>query len=131
MINRVQPELFLFKWYICFLTREFPINKIVHLWDIIFAYDFIQYKLTNNESKKEYHFQFIESIFISMIICCKNTLMKSKNDNNFLDVLMHYPDNIKIETIIKEAIKIDSIINPYKGFNLNDFNKIEEKKEEE
>lgn len=31
MINRVQPELFLFKWYICFLTREFPINKVLYL----------------------------------------------------------------------------------------------------
>ena len=29
MINRVQPELFLFKWYICFLTREFPINRFL------------------------------------------------------------------------------------------------------
>ena len=129
MINRVQPELFLFKWYICFLTREFPINKVVHLWDIIFAYDFIQYKLINTE-KKEYHFKFIESIFISMIICCKSTLMKlkhDKNDSNFMNVLIHYPENIKIETIIKEALKIDSIINPDKGFNLND---LEEQKVE-
>ena len=124
MINRVQPELFLFKWYICFLTREFPINKVIHLWDIIFAYDFLQYKLVNS-NKKEYHFQFIESIMISMIICCKNTLMKSKNDNNFMDILIHYPNNIKVSNLIKKAIEIDSIINPDKGFNLND---IEDKK---
>ena len=127
MINRVQPELFLFKWYICFLTREFPINKVIHLWDIIFAYDFIQFKLVNKD-KKEYHFHFIESIFISMIICCKNTLMKlTDNDSNFMKVLIHYPENIKIENIIKEALKIDSIINPDKGFNLDD---IEEQKVE-
>ena len=126
MINRVQPELFMFKWYICFLTREFPINKVVHLWDIIFAYDFIQYKL-NNSNKEEYHFKFIESIFISMIICCKNTLLKTKNDNKFMDILIHYPDNIKIENIIKEAIKIDSIINPDNGFDIK--NKEEPKSE--
>ena len=125
MINRIQPELFLFKWYICFLTREFPINKVVHLWDIIFAYDFIQYKLINF-NKEEYHFKFIESIFISMIICCKNTLMKTKDDNNFMNILIHYPDNIKIENIIKEAIKIDSIINPDNRFDI-DMNKKEEK----
>ena len=127
LINRVQPELFLFKWYICFLTREFPINKVIHLWDIIFAYDFIHFKLVNND-KKEYHFSFIESIFISMIICCKNTLMKlTDNDSNFMKALIHYPENIKIENIIKEALKIDSIINPDKGFNLDD---IEEQKVE-
>jgi hypothetical protein len=127
MINRVQPELFMFKWYICFLTREFSINKLVHLWDIIFAYDFFQYKLINSD-KNEYHFKFIESIFISMIISCKSNLMKLKNDNHFLDILIHYPENIKVENIIKEAIKIDSIINPDKGFNLND--NIEEPKVE-
>ena len=126
MINRVQPELFMFKWYICFLAREFPINKVVHLWDIIFAYDFIQYKL-NNSNKEEYHFKFIESIFISMIICCKNILLKTKNDNKFMDILIHYPDNIKIENIIKEAIKIDSIINPDNGFDIK--NKEEQKSE--
>jgi len=126
MINRVQPELFMFKWYICFLTREFPINKVVHLWDIIFAYDFIQYKL-NNSNKEEYHFKFRESIFISMIICCKNILLKTKNDNKFMDILIHYPDNIKIENIIKEAIKIDSILNPDNGFDIK--NKEEQKSE--
>ena len=133
LINRVQPELFLFKWYICFLTREFAINKVVHLWDIIFAYDFIQYKLINND-KKEYHFHFIESIFISMIICCKSNLMKfkdEKNDSNFMKALMHYPENIKVETLIKEAIKIDDKINPDKGFNLNDIDELEEKKVED
>ena len=133
LINRVQPELFLFKWYICFLTREFEINKVVHLWDIIFAYDFIQYKLINND-KKEYHFHFIESIFISMIICCKSNLMKfkdEKNDSNFMKALMHYPENIKVETLIKEALKIDDKINPDKGFNLNDIDELEEKKVED
>ena len=54
--------------------------------------------------------------------------MKLKNDNHFLDILIHYPENIKVENIIKEAIKIDSIINPDKGFNLND--NIEEQKVE-
>jgi len=61
-----------------------------------------------------------------MIICCKNTLMKTKNDNNFMNILIHYPDNIKIENIIKEAIKIDSIINPDNRFDI-DMNKKEEK----
>ena len=95
-------------------------NKVIHLWDIIFAYDFIQFKLINND-KKEYHFHFIESIFISMIISCKSTLMKLKdNDSNFMNILIHYPENINVENLIKEALKIDSIINPDKGFNIND-----------
>ena len=59
-------------------------NKVIHLWDIIFAYDFIQFKLINND-KKEYHFHFIESIFISMIISCKSTLMKLKDNDSFYE----------------------------------------------
>ena len=56
-----------------------------------------------------------------MIICCKDDLMKLKNedDSKFLDLLMHYPDNIKIEQILKEALKIDSNINPEKTFDIN------------
>ena len=46
--------------------------------------------------------------------------MKLKNEDNskFLDLLMHYPENIKIEQILKEALKIDSIINPEKKFDI-------------
>ena len=120
MINKVEPELFLFKWYLCFLTREFPINKVIHLWDLIFAYDFIEYRFIKTGYNKEYHFRFIDSIALSMILCCKDDLMKLKNENEskFLDLLMHYPDKIKVEQILKEAFKIDSIINPDKIFDL-------------
>ena len=43
-------------------------------------------------------------------MCCKNDLMKLKNekDSIFMDLLLHYPEKIKIEQIIKEALKIDS-----------------------
>ena len=120
MINKIEPELFLFKWLLCFLTREFTINKVIHLWDLIFAYEFIEYKFLITEYNKEYHFRFIDNIALSMIICCKNDLMKLKNEDNskFLDLLMHYPENIKIEQILKEALKIDSIINPEKKFDI-------------
>ena len=121
IINKVEPEYFLFKWYLCFLTREFTINRVIHLWDLIFCYDFIDYKLITTQYNKDYHFRLIDSISLSMILCCKNDLMKLKNeiDSKFLELLMHYPETIKIEQIIKEALKIDSIINPDKKFDLN------------
>ena len=124
MINKVDPELFLFKWYLCFLTREFDINKVIHLWDLIFCYDFIEYRLIDSKHNKEFHFRFIDSIILSMLICCKNDLMKLKNENDtkFMKLLIHYPDTIKIEQIIKEALKIDSIINKENNF---DFNKLD------
>ena len=125
IINRIEPELFLFKWYLCFLAREFTINNVVHLWDLIFCYDFIEYRLVDDKNNNEYHFRFIDSIIVSMIICCKNDLMKLKNekDSIFMDLLLHYPEKIKIEQIIKEALKIDSRLNQDKFL---DYNKIDE-----
>ena len=125
IINRIEPELFLFKWYLCFLSREFKINNVVHLWDLIFCYDFIEYRLIDSKNINEYHYRFIDSIIVSMIICCKNDLMKLKNekDSAFMDLLLHYPEAIKIEQIIKEALKIDSKLNQDKNF---DYNKINE-----
>ena len=122
LINRVEPEIFLFKWYLCCFTREFSINKVVHLWDLILCNDFIEYKLAQNEIN-DYHFRFIDSIAISMILNCKSDLMKLKNDSDskFLDILMHYPQNIEIEQIIKEALRVDSILNPKKPINNKEF----------
>ena len=124
LINKVEPEYFLFKWYLCFLTREFNINKVIHLWDLIFCYDFIDYNLMNSPNTQEYHFHVIDSISLSMIINCKSDLMKLKeeNDSKFLELLMHYPEKIKIEQIIKEALKIESIINPNKNIDSKNIN---------
>ena len=124
LINKVEPEYFLFKWYLCFLTREFNINKVIHLWDLIFCYDFIDYNLMNSANSQEYHFHVIDSISLSMIINCKSDLMKLKeeNDSKFLELLMHYPEKIKIEQIIKEALKIESIINPNKNIDSKNIN---------
>ena len=91
---------------------------------MIFCYDFIEYRLIDSKHNKEFHFRFIDSIILSMLICCKNDLMKLKNENDtkFMKLLIHYPDTIKIEQIIKEALKIDSIINKENNF---DFNKLD------
>ena len=123
LINNVEPEYFLFKWYLCFFTREFSINNVIHIWDLIFCYEFIENKLIPSDN--EYHFRLADSISISMILCCKNDLMKSKSNSTFLDILMHYPENIKIDQIIKEALKIDSVLNPDKPINKKDSSEIE------
>ena len=125
IINKVEPEYFLFKWLLCFFTREFTINKVIHLWDIIFCYNFIDYKLMSNDYQKDYPFRLIDSLALSMIINCQNDLMKLKdeNDSSFLNLLMHYPEKIKIEQIIKKALKLESTINPDKVIDLETINK--------
>ena len=44
MVEKVDPEIFIFRWYLCAFTREFPINKVVHLWDLILLVEFIEEK---------------------------------------------------------------------------------------
>ena len=49
MSEKVDPEVFLLKWYICIFTREFPINQVVHLWDLILLYEYINQNLLNKD----------------------------------------------------------------------------------
>ena len=117
LINKVEPEYFLFKWYLCAFTREFNINDILHLWDIIFTFDFIQNN-TKNKGKFDF-FSLMDDISLSMIISCKNALLKTQNNAETLDLLLHYPDNIKVENISKEALKLYSLLNPDINVNNN------------
>ena len=52
MSEKVDPEVFIIKWYICIFTREFPINQVVHLWDLILLYDYIEQNLLNKNKNK-------------------------------------------------------------------------------
>ena len=117
LINKVEPEYFLFKWYLCAFTREFNINDILHLWDIIFTFDFIQNN-TKNKGKFDF-FSLMDDISLSMIISCKNALLKTQNNAETLGLLLHYPDNIKVENISKEALKLYSLLNPDINVNNN------------
>lgn len=51
--EKIEPEIFLLKWYICVFTREFEINKVVHLWDLILLYEYIAGKLSRNNEKNK------------------------------------------------------------------------------
>ena len=116
LINKVEPEYFLFKWYLCVFAREFNIHDLLYLWDIIFTFDFIQHK-TNNKTEFNF-FSLMDEISLSMIISCKTELLKTKTNSDALNILMHYP-NIKIENIVKEALKLYSLLNPNININNN------------
>ena len=54
MVEKVDPEIFIFRWYLCIFTREFPVDKVVHLWDLILLVQFIEEKRReeNKNNKK-------------------------------------------------------------------------------
>ena len=50
--DKIEPDVFLFKWFICVFTREFKINQVLHLWDLIFLFEFFdKYYLKEGEIK--------------------------------------------------------------------------------
>ena len=107
---KIDPELFLLRWYLCLFTREFSLDKVILLWDLILGYEYIQFSICKNNYKQ--HALFIDSIAISMIVLCKNNFNKNDDYTNILDVYLHYPKEIALEDIIEKALKINEILFP-------------------
>ena len=111
LIKDVYPELFLVRWYLCIFTREFNLQQVVYLWDLIIMYEFVESKLYKTDKIKR-HYNFIDCIALSMLINCKNNIIKKEDVNDIMSSIMHYPDNISIEKICHNAIEIYSKLNP-------------------
>jgi hypothetical protein len=224
MSEKVDPELFIFRWFLCVFTREFPLEQVVHLWDLVLMFEFLEEKKNeedkknnNNHNKKEsnnffdfkwvnfkfkksnseqiddkkiidnkindnlhnnnnkdihdnkninvniinesnnnneikiennnkiiennnisnnnlniininndiqniknsgknmednYKYNFIDCIALSMIIKLKNLIIKKKNSNQLISLLMKYPQDVDLKDICQKAIDIYHKINP-------------------
>ena len=109
--NDVYPELLLTKWYLCIFTREFNLEQVIYLWDIIIMYEFAENRLLKKDKKKR-HFNFIECISLSMLIACKPNIIKKEDISEIMSSIIHYPTNISVEKICKKAIEIYMTLNP-------------------
>ena len=105
LVGNVEPELFLTRWYLCVFTREFKLEEIVYLWDIIIMYEFVENKLHKNK-KPLWHYNVMDYVALSMLINCKNDVSKKQDINELMTSIMHYPDNIPVEKIVKKALDI-------------------------
>ena len=111
LVDKVEPELFLTRWYLCVFTREFKLEEIVFLWDIIIMYEFVENKLYKNK-KLLWHYNVMDYIALSMLINCKSDVSKKQDINDLMSSIMHYPDNIPVEKIVKKALDIYLHFNP-------------------
>ena len=105
MSEKVEPEVFLLKWYICIFTREFPINQVVHLWDLILVYEYIEENLLKEikkEKEKDNN--------------TKNKIKKTKNNSNEIKEPENFYSDDNLKTL--NEIITDKNIN-----NDNDNNK--------
>ena len=102
MSDKTDPDIFMLKWFICLFTREFPINKLVHLWDLILLYELLNnennnIKDANNEIKQ------------NKKIDNKTTINNNNNNINNINIIKENgnSDNIKNDIINQEENKIN------------------------
>lgn len=96
MSDKIDPDIFILKWFLCVFTREFPINHLVHLWDLILLYELINdgdSSFNNNKNKKKED--------------CKDCFTIKKETNFDENKIINNDNKININ-IIKDNENIDS-----------------------
>jgi len=96
-------EVFLQRWLRCIFCREFNLNDVYILWDIIFYDNYV------NKSKRKYDFIYMEYICIAMIFKIRDRL-KDSDQNECFSMLFKYPEIKDIMDIIKLAKKVEQAI---------------------
>lgn len=110
-INGVaDPDLFLLRWMLCLFTREFDVEQVLRVWDIILAFEFFEFHYQKNSLRKKTHLNFAEYICLSMIEYIKKDILKSNDNTIILSTIMHFPIKSNVDLIINEAIKISNKI---------------------
>ena len=94
---------FLQKWLRCIFSREFELEQVMVLWDIILVEDFI------NEKNQKYSLLFMDCVCLSMIIKIRNKILK-RDQNDCFTLLFKYPHINEIKDIIIISYNIYQII---------------------
>ena len=97
-------EAFLQRYLRCMFCREFKLNDVYIIWDIIF-YDYYM-----NRNKEKYDFIYMEYIAIAMIIKIRD-LLKDGDQSECFSMLFKYPEIKDIMEIIKLSKKVEQAIN--------------------
>jgi hypothetical protein len=97
-------EAFLQRYLRCMFCREFNLNDVFIIWDIIFC-DYYM-----NRNKEKYDFIYMEYIAIAMIIKIRD-LLKDGDQSECFSMLFKYPEIKDIMEIIKLSKKVEQAIN--------------------
>ena len=95
---------FLQKWLRCIFCREFNLDDVYIIWDIILHNEYI------NQNTEKYSFIYMEYISIAMIFKIRDTL-KDADQNECFSTLFKYPEIKDIMEIIKLSQKVETAIN--------------------
>ena len=125
-LKKIDEELFLYlkkidincgaflqKWLRCILCREFDLNQVLILWDVILVQDFL------SEKNQKYSLDFMDSVCLAMIIRLRKYILQ-RDQNDCFSLLFKYPKIDNIKNIIILAYNIHQILIQKKnGKNIN------------
>lgn len=119
VLNDVEPYLFMFRWVLCMFSREFKLDKLLQVWDIIFANEMNEIKLlTNikiNSKEKEItgcdlrgyrlqNFNFIDYLAVAIILEVKSRIKSDLDEMMVLSKLMNFlTEDVNIKLLINVA----------------------------
>ena len=115
-LKKIDEELFLYltkidincgaflqKWLRCIFCREFELNQVFILWDVILVNDFI------NEKTQKYSLDFMDCICLAMIVRLRKYILQ-RDQNDCFTLLFKYPKIDNIKNIINLAYSIYQIL---------------------
>ena len=106
MVDKIEPEVFIVRWFICAFSREFTLPQLLELWDLILLEQFLVDKNGKKKEESNHYYKFVDYIVLSMLINIKNSLMLKKTNSELMSFLMKYPKNIEAKNIYTKALEI-------------------------
>jgi hypothetical protein len=116
IFEKVEPYLFLFRWILCMLNREISLKNILHVWDCIFALEFLDSNTLNPEDIPDAiknNLNLLDYLCVAMICNIKEELMNEDDQCYLLSLLMHFPNENNIKAILQQALKLRDKIYDY------------------
>ncbi len=108
LVNKIDPDIFLLRWILCLLNREISLKNVMWLWDCIFFYELVEFKV-NNEEKDMPRLNFLDCLCISMILNIKEDLVSCEKGTVMM-YLLQYPNEFNLREIILNAKKLSKEI---------------------
>ena len=109
MVDKIEPEIFIVRWYLCAFSMEFPLSQLVEFWDLILLQQFLEdnnKKKAKNKIENNIVFKFVDYIVLSMLINIKTLIMKKKTSSELMAFLMKYPKDIEVKNIYLKELEI-------------------------
>ena len=108
--DKVEPNIFLFRWILCMLNREISLKNVIWLWDCILAYEFIEFTVNTVEIDKT-RLNYLDYICLGMIIDLKDKLYEEEEGSLLLMNFLQYPNEKNITNVCKLAEEISIKLN--------------------